>query len=446
MKRIHSGLYSNLVQTVVIGGGLLFCAIQSSPGQALPAAEASPISTGFALPTTLGTLQYAVSASQTITWGYYGGGGGYEGTSLTGDMAYLSNSKMHPFSMVVSGGHSFSESGESAYSFLSLGLSQVASFGRWNFIIADDVSYLPGTPATGLSGVPGVGDLGVSPIQVVPDTGQGVLTVFSNRVSNTASASLSRQITAKTSVTGSGSYSVTRFLTSSVAGASASTEGLDNQSSGGSAGIMHQLNARNSFGGTYAYSAYGYSANNLGIPVENFASQTASASYSHQFSRKLSMSAAAGPQWTKISGIPNDTALSLFASVSASYAAKSFASSLIFSRSTNAGYGTVGGAISDSIGFSASRKFALVWNCSFTSTYTHTSNLPVAGVSTYTADTYVEGVQMSRALARSLSAYASYTLEDQSYNAISAVDVFSGASQVVGFGITYSPSSMHLGH
>jgi hypothetical protein len=55
------------------------------------------------------------------------------------------------------------------------------------------------------------------------------------------------------------------------------------------------------------------------------------------------------------------------------------------------------------------------------------------------------GGQVSRAIARSLSCYASYTLEDQSVSAISTVDVFSGKSQVVGFGITYSPSALHLG-
>jgi len=34
--------------------------------QALPAASASPVSTGFSLPSASGTLQYAVSASQSM--------------------------------------------------------------------------------------------------------------------------------------------------------------------------------------------------------------------------------------------------------------------------------------------------------------------------------------------------------------------------------------------
>jgi hypothetical protein len=60
--------------------------------------------------------------------------------------------------------------------------------------------------------------------------------------------------------------------------------------------------------------------------------------------------------------------------------------------------------------------------------------------------TTVAGVQVSRALARSLSAYASYTLQNQSnQGTAAAVDLFSGLSDVAGFGITFSPSAVRLG-
>ena len=44
----------------------------TSGAQALPAAVASPISTGFSLPSSAGTLQYALSASQSISSNYFG--------------------------------------------------------------------------------------------------------------------------------------------------------------------------------------------------------------------------------------------------------------------------------------------------------------------------------------------------------------------------------------
>jgi hypothetical protein len=95
---------------------------------------------------------------------------------------------------------------------------------------------------------------------------------------------------------------------------------------------------------------------------------------------------------------------------------------------------------------SVSRTFARVWNCAASASYTQSSGLPGANVAPFTFDTTVAGVQTSRAIVRSLSAYASYTLEYQSSNqATTAVDVFTGIDQVVGFGLTYSPSSIHLG-
>ena len=79
-------------------------------GQAIPAAEASPISTGFSLPRVAGSLQWAVTASESLTWGYYSTSGAAESTNLSGDVAYISNSTKDPFSVVVSGGRSWATS------------------------------------------------------------------------------------------------------------------------------------------------------------------------------------------------------------------------------------------------------------------------------------------------------------------------------------------------
>ncbi len=190
---------------------LLMTFAPSALAQALPAAQASPISTGFALPRSEGTLQYAVSASETLNSGYYGAGLA-AATNLSGDMAYLSGSKNDPFSMVFSGGHSWSDSIQPSYTFLNLALSQVVTTRLWTFIAADSVSYLPSTPTTGLSGVPGVGDLGIAPLPAGGYDGQGVLTDYSTRVSNAASGTLSINLTGKTSLNGTGVYAITRFL------------------------------------------------------------------------------------------------------------------------------------------------------------------------------------------------------------------------------------------
>jgi len=271
---------------------LLLMIVPAAFGQALPAAEGAPISTGFALPRAAGTLQYAVSAAETLSWGYYSNSGVSSSTILNGDLAYLSISKNFPFSAVLAGGRSWANSGQPSYSFVNLGMSQVANIGRWNFVFSDSVSYLPGTPTTGVAGVTGLGDIGVTPVQ---NNGQGVLTNYSSRVQNTVSGSLQREVTGKTSVYGSGSYGIVRFLNDSAAYAA-----LDNNSISGSGGFTHHLNVRNNFGGSYTYSTYTFAGHNVSTAPPGFTSQTASFSYSHQFTRKVGMSFSAGPQWSKI--------------------------------------------------------------------------------------------------------------------------------------------------
>ena len=412
--------------------------------QALPAAEAAPISTGFSLPLTAGTLQYAVSASESLIWGYYSNSGVASSANVTGDVAYISNSKRDPFSMILSGGHAFSTGGQPSFNYVSLALSQVIAVGRWSFVLSDSVSYIPSTPAGGLSGVPGVGDLGVPPVQVGNDTGQGVLTNYSSRVSNSASGSAQRQITSRTSASASGSYSILRFLNTTN---NSNTQGLDSDSLSAQGGVSHQFNERNTMGGSYSYSNYTFVGNTFDLPAYDFHSQTASLQFTHKFTRKLGMSAAAGPQWTTIQATTSSSSLNLFADVSASYAGKFTHSALDYVHSTNGGYGASAGGLSDSVQFSAARIFARVWSGAVSSSYTHTASLPTPGLTSYSFHTTVAGVQVSRAIARSLSTYASYTLEKQSTHGsvVSAIDLFIGSSHVVGFGITYSPTSIHIG-
>ena len=411
-------------------------------GQALPAAEASPISTGFALPTTAGTLQYSISASESLSWGYYGTGGAASASNVTGNLGYISNSKRDPFSAVFSGGRSLSTSGQPSYSYLNLGVSQVISAGHWGFVFSDSVSYMPGTPVAGLSGVAGTGDLGLNPIQVGPATGQGVLTNFSSRVANTVAGTIQRQLTGRTSINASGSYGLARFLSST---GGANSLGLDSDSETASGGVSHQFNVRNSLGVNYGYSTYSFLGTNSGIASPGFTSQTASVQFSHQFTRKLGLSASGGPQFTKINS-SGSSSTSLFADVSASWAGQFSHVSASYVRSTNSGYGVIGGAISNGVQFAASHTFARVWSTSGTSSFTQSSSLPGAGASPYTFHTTLVGGQVSRAIARSLSAYGSYTLENQSSQGTAALgNVYTGLSQVLGFGVTFSPTSIHVG-
>jgi hypothetical protein len=396
------------VKLYLFAAALLLAIAPSAMGQALPTAEASPISTGFSLPTTAGTLVYAVSASESLIWGYYGNSGASSYSNLSGDLAYISSSKRDPFSAVLAGGYSWSTSGQPSYGFANLGVSQVINAGRWTFVISDDVSYMPSTPTTGLSGIPGLGDLGLTPVQVGALTGQGALTDYSRRVNNAVSGSVQRAITGKTSVNASGYYAIARFLDN---GGSFGGQGLDSDQVSGTVGINHQLNVRNTIGGDFSYSDYTYPGLYFGISLPGFKSETASFLYSHQVTRKLAISASAGPQWTTLDTAGSSTSLGVFVDSSASYVEKLSTASLSYVRSTNNGYGLIGGALSDSVAFTLSRQFGRVWNGSATASYTDTTSLPLAQIIPYKLSTILGGVQVSRAIAAGLSAYGSVTVQ-----------------------------------
>jgi hypothetical protein len=424
-----------------------------SGAQALPAASASPVSPGFTLPSAAGTLQYALSASQSLTSNYLGNAGIASSTNLNGDLAFITSSPLDPFAAVFTGGRSWSTSGQLSYNYLNLSLSQAVNTHRWIFSLSDAVNYMPQTASTGLSGIPGTGDLGVTPVPtgVTPpptsaNPGQGVLSGLSTRVANTSSLSLQRQLTGKTSLNATGSYVLTRFLNNSGGSAGPSSAGLDSDGDSASAGLSHRIDARNSLAGDFAYARNTYSGTSPGIRQPAFSSQTASLQFSHQFTRKLSTGLAAGPQWTSIDSPGLAPALSLFANLSATYTGEFSHASVAYSRSTNSGFGVVGGAISNSVIFSAGRVVDRVWLLALTAAYTQTSDLPSAVTLPFTFHTTVAGVQVSRALARTLSAYASYTLQKQSnQGTAAAVDLFSGLSNVAGFGLTFSPSAVRLG-
>jgi hypothetical protein len=423
-----------------IQNGLLIAAIfltlsfsRPASGQALPTAEASPISTGFELPRTAGTLQYSVSANESVSSGYYSSSGLSSSTGLTGDLAFISTSKTDPFSMVFSAGRSWSTSGQPSTLYSNLALSQVITTPMWSFVLSDSVSYMPETASTGLSGIPGTGDLGIPPVQVGDDFGQGVLTGYSTRVSNIAALSVQRRLTGATSLQLSGSYSILRFVGNSA------NNGIDNNSESGSIGLNHRLDARTNIGGNYAYSQFTYGSQ------PGFSSQTASIDYSRQLSRRLMMNLAAGPQWSNTgTGQNASTNVNLFAAASLNYSTNFANYSLGYSRGNNSGSGVVQGARSDSANISASRTFKRVWNGAVNVSYTDSTS--ISSGPTFSSDTTIGGAQLSRAIARSLSVYASYTLEHQTTSGAAAgVNAFSGTYQTASFGLTYSPTSIHFG-
>jgi hypothetical protein len=410
----------------------------SALGQASPAAVAPPRYEGFQLPKLQGSLNYAISASERVDNGYNGNGMTDYSTNFGGDLAYLSNSQTHPFGVIYSGGYLVGTSEQPSSFYQNLGLSQSLTLQRWSVVMSDSVSYLPQTATAGLSGIPGVGDGGVPPVDTGVDNGQTILTQNSNRVVNTFSASVQRGLTGKTSLNVFGSYGLVDYTGDSQG---SGVSGLNSSQNSVGGGFSHRVDARSSFSANYIYSRFEYG----GRYGYSLASQSLNFGYTHQFTRKVSVNVSVGPQRTSSVALVDPT-YNLAANVGVSYSGRFASYSAGYNSGTNGGSGVATGAMTQSATASISRPLGRAWFGNAGLTYSRSANLPVLGGPAFTTNAVVGTTQFNRALRRNLSTFVSYTAQRQSLvGSVQSSNVFSGLSQVIGFGLTYSPASRHLG-
>jgi hypothetical protein len=406
-------------------------------GQDIPAVTV-PSYQGFSLPSTEGTLTYGITGSESVRTGYYNSGQIWS-SSLSGNLGYISTGSAHPFSAIYSGGYSYSSGSSGQFGspsafFQDLALSQVLKVQRWSFVVSDMLNYLPETASGGLSGIPGLGDIGV-PSPTGTDTGQGILTNFGSHVSNIVSGTASRQITGSTALNGSGSYYTQSFVGSA-------PNGLNlNQWSAG-AGLTHRLDALSSLNGNYSYSKSSYSANNF-----SFVSQGVTIGYNRQVNRQMSFGVSGGPERSTSSATGLPASISFSAGASFNYTGESSTTALTYSRGVQNGSGVVEGGLSDSVILSYTRRISRLVSTSVYGGWARNSSIEALTSSPFSTETFSGSVQANRGIGRRLSAYVSYTALNQSLSgSATASNGFSGLSQVIAAGISYSPKPIHIGH
>jgi hypothetical protein len=400
-----------------------------APPGTVPGVSSGPIA---------GEFTYALTGSESYVSGYQGTTGSGASTNLSGQAEFVTNSETHPLSVIYSGGYYFGDgSNISSSVFQSLGVSQILKARRWRLGIADSVSFLPSSPLYGVSGVPGSGDIGSTPITTGGIPTQSILTNYGEQISNTVSGSAARDITGKTFINGSGSYSLQRFL----------QRGINNSDVTASASAGHRFNPLNSLSASYSYAQFNFNQPVSGITNFNFTANGAAANYSHIFSRVFSMQLSGGPQWISSntpSLIPNRLLFS--ASVNIAYAGKRTRASATYSRSPNVGSGVLLGALADDINLSVQHTFSTRWSGGMTANYGRASGLAtLSGVNALT-NSFYGGIQANRRLSENFSAFGSYSAATQNVAGTAlAQNVFSGTANIVTVGLTYSPRSIRFG-
>ena len=284
---------SKFVARVMLAAPVMFLALGAiTQAQAPPTPDTSSSpSFGFSLPSVEGTMTYSLSGSQSFYTGYNGSGVNRT-TALSGSLGYLSSSPDKPFSLVYSGGYLYSSvpGYPGSSTFQNLAASQVVTTKNWNFVIDDAVSYMPEAPTTGLSGIPGVGDIGVTPVQIGDQPTQSILTNYATRVGNGLNGGATRKINASLSINGSASWQILRFT---------GDEGIDSDTETGSVGPTYRIDARSS---ASANAVYTYTKDTYAGADYPFTSEGVTFQYQRQLTRFLSMTVAGGPQRTAGSG------------------------------------------------------------------------------------------------------------------------------------------------
>ncbi len=309
---------------------------------------------------------------------------------------------------------------------------------NWNFVVDDAFSYLPESPTTGLSGIPGVGDIGVTPVQIGDQPSQSILTNYATRISNGLNGGATRKINTSWSANGSASWQILHFF---------GDAGINSSIETGTVGSTYHINARSSASAnvTYTYTNDTY----LGVSYP-FVAESINLEYQRQISRFLTVSVSGGPQKTYGSGntdllIPSQ--ITGVGSATLTYSRRTTSAVVGFTRATNSGSGVVLGALTNSIFGSVREQFSRNWQGALTASYSQSTSLAnVVGVDQNYHSTYGGG-QVSRRLGRAFSAYFSYTAVTQSEgNAGYPLSAFSGLSQTFSVGVTYSPLAQHFGH
>jgi hypothetical protein len=397
-------------------------------------AQVVPEATGPGVPVS-GKLHFDLRYSETAAFG--GFQDGQQRIFASGDAGYANDSERLPFTMQYGGGYSWTFAGpsETGGVFQRLSLSQGFVGRSWNLTAGDNVSYTFETPTTGFSGVPGSGEpIGGSGSTTPPD--QTVLTLNTRMLDNFTTLAAGHRLDFATSLNLGGSSGQMRFIDGN---------GLDTDMLMADAGITRRLNARNSLAGQYSFSRYSYggtaSANTaqLGYLQVN----TAQCSFTRQWSRHLHSTASAGPQWISSANsalVPSSTNVAASASVSDTFRVGT--ASLNYSHGVQGGSGYLFGGESDIAGADFTRKLGKNATVGVTGSYRRTAGLNRNGV---TSGKYA-GAQASRRLGRDFNVFVNYTALDQSSSSTLSTNALSGLTQIIGFGIGYSPRGIHLRH
>jgi len=198
------------------------------------------------------------------------------------------------------------------------------------------------------------------------------------------------------------------------------------------------------FLGQYVYGSFSYPA----YSQLTMDTQSALVGYQRTWNRQFRTSVSAGPEFVQSSDnllVPPST--NLTANANATYALRSSTTATVsYNRATSGGAGeaTEVAIHNDDVTGAITQLFGRKWTVSATGSYIRTQGLALQLDQAVVTSAELGGVSATRRLGRYFTVFANYTAVQQSSNLGLGTNVVNGLSQVVGFGVAYSPRDINL--
>jgi len=336
-----------------------------------------------------------------------GGSSSWNSTSyLTGNVSLLENWSRSQLLVNYSGGGNFSTDPAIGNGwFQQLGASQTFKWERLQFTLLDEFAYLPQAQfgfgaGTGIA-LPGIGGTlggGTTGLSTGLGPGQSIFTAIGPRYSNTAGVQTNYVLTARSSITLGGLYSLLRFT---------DPGNIESDAYIGSAGYNYQITKKDTIGASYRFTSYHY----IDFP-QAIGDHMFQLAYGRKITGRLALQLTGGPEITNFR-IPEGTSTATqhvagAGSASLTYAFVNGTVSGSYSHGVTAGSGVFLGATTDQLSGFVTRKLTRVWSGSLNLGFAKNRSIET-GSQNQTYNTVYAGASVARPLGRNANFNAGYT-------------------------------------
>jgi hypothetical protein len=327
--------------------------------------------------------------------------------AITNFGGHLSMQRMQAnssFSLNYSGGVQIDPSNSQLDNFFNqFEVNQTIQFRRWTLSLDDVFGFYPESSfGFAGNGVPGWSLLGTTNLDPSLQANQTILTPYGKRISNTGLAQVQVELSARTSLTFTGSESLLQYFETGYSNSNTYNFG---------GGYNYLLAPRDVIGFSYQFNDTQYSANGTLPGISSIKANAMYFNYGHHISQRLAFQAGIGPQiitYTVPGNTTSTNSVTWGTTGGLSYVRNQTTLSGSFFRGVSGGGGVLNGSITSTVTFSASQPVGRYWTASGSVGYALNQAVGLAPALVNSFDSLYASAGISRKLSESATFSANY--------------------------------------